>query len=276
LSSINCAIGINFARYFAIWGFDIGKDASFNWVANISGTWVLVITNFSFSDTVELFGDSINNTVCRFTSISSNTFLDTFVKPWITFRIVDQNCFTCLGVSIANSFLAVIIEAVLGSKFKAINFGFTYWGITSSDGLVKLVNTSLNFVARINSTFVVIVTYLSAVFAGEFLVVVISTGGLLASIGWLASSITSLLRAFESVRNSGTCSVLFVTNRGEASSVNFVVQSPLFAIEILDAISLRWALSRDGISVNTFSGCLIARVNGTYLSVITFVYSTNT
>jgi hypothetical protein len=141
--------------------FSIGEDTSLNFVANISGTWVLVVTNACFSETTTFFGGRISDTFNLLARISSNAVFLALTQAWIAIFVVDQNSSASLGRVVTDSILAVNSKVVVGSPFSTISFKFANWSITSLDSFVEGVDTSFDNIARIVGAFVFVITILS-------------------------------------------------------------------------------------------------------------------
>jgi hypothetical protein len=167
VQSILIAIIIFGTVFFTFVRNSVGEFTSFLWVANISGTWILVITSDCGFLTCECLGFSINDTIGSFTFGCWAAFFNASIQVWVTFRIVDQDCSASLSISIANSFLTFICQFVGYRPRFAINFIFANWISASRESFVKCVDASLFIIARVSSTFVVIIASVSSVFANK-------------------------------------------------------------------------------------------------------------
>jgi hypothetical protein len=96
----------------------------------------------------------------------------------------------------------------------------------------------------------------------------------LASISGWACFFACSSSAFSSIWYNFACTSIIVTNWGEAFQIIIILESPSLAVEVLRALSFRWAIRTDNIFVGAFSGGLVARINGAFFSIITSVVST--
>jgi len=113
--SVFFTVTVSFAKFGTFFRFGISEYASLDFVANIGGTWVFVVTSDCFSNTAAFLGSRISNALCGFTCIRCNTSLLAFVQAWVAIRVVDQYSSASLGFRIADCILAFVCKAVLGS-----------------------------------------------------------------------------------------------------------------------------------------------------------------
>lgn len=205
-------------------------------VASVEGTSLSIIT-VSGDTLTEVVSIPVNFTEWGFTRIVSNTLLLALSdgSAWLGL----WNNLTCSELLVASCLQALLSEVTCKTESDTSTVAFAFsvnWALLRrSVG----VDTSLNLIASINSTFLSIITLSGGTFTLEITVVILDTSCNFASIGRLAIdlAVLDLSLALLALCNSDTSSELLVANSLHASVIQVLCSCIVRAVSIVGTLA---------------------------------------